>query len=43
MITVDPGYNDIGLYGTPYIASHIMPYYLIPNIVLLLGCDDTWL
>jgi len=41
MITVDPGYNDIGLYGTSYIAPLIMLYYLIPNIVVLLGYNDT--
>ena len=40
MITVDPAYNDIGLYGSSYIASHML-YYLTPNIVVLLGYNDT--
>jgi hypothetical protein len=34
--TVKPSYNDISLYGTLYIASNIMSYQLIPNIVILL-------
>jgi len=29
--TVKPGYNDIGLYDTPPIASDILWYQLIPN------------
>jgi len=28
---VGPGYNDIGLYDTSYIASNILPYQLIPH------------
>jgi len=28
---VEPGYNDIGLYDTPYIASDILWYQLIPR------------
>ena len=27
--TVEPGYNDIGLYDTPYIALDILWYQLI--------------
>jgi hypothetical protein len=34
--TVKPTYNDIILYDTLYIASNIMSYQLIPNIVILL-------
>ena len=34
--TVKPSYNDISLYDTLYIASNIMLYQLIPNIVILL-------
>jgi hypothetical protein len=30
-ITVEPGYNDIGLYGTSSIASDILWYQLIPH------------
>jgi hypothetical protein len=41
MITVDPGYKDVGLYGISYISSHIMLYYLTPNIVVLPGYNDT--
>jgi hypothetical protein len=29
--TVEPGYNDIGLYNTPSITSDIMWYHLIPH------------
>jgi hypothetical protein len=29
--TVEPGYNDIGLYDTPSIASGILWYQLIPH------------
>jgi hypothetical protein len=28
--TVEPGYNDIGLYDTSPIASDFLPYQLIP-------------
>jgi len=28
--TVEPGYNDIGLYDTLSIASYILRYQLIP-------------
>jgi hypothetical protein len=34
--TVKPSYNDISLYDTLYIASNIMSYQLICNIVILL-------
>ena len=31
-MTVEPGYNDIGLYDTPHITSDILWYKLIrPN------------
>jgi hypothetical protein len=29
--TVELGYNDIGLYDTPSITSHILWYQLIPH------------
>jgi hypothetical protein len=29
--TVEPGYNDIGLYGTSSIVSYILWYRLIPH------------
>jgi hypothetical protein len=29
--TVQPGYNDIGLYDSPYITSGILCYQLIPH------------
>jgi hypothetical protein len=29
--TVEPGYNDIGLYGTSPIASDILRYQLVPH------------
>ena len=29
--TVEPGYNDIGLYDTSFIASDILRYKLIPH------------
>jgi hypothetical protein len=31
LITVEPGYNDIGLYDTSPIASDILWYQLIPH------------
>jgi hypothetical protein len=30
-ITVEPGYNDIGLYNTSFMASDILWYQLIPH------------
>jgi hypothetical protein len=29
--TVEPGYNDVGLYYTSYIASHILWHQLPPH------------
>jgi hypothetical protein len=29
--TVEPGYNDIGLYDTSSITSYILRYQLIPH------------
>jgi hypothetical protein len=44
--TVEPGYNDIGLYDTSLIASDILWYQLIPrcylNIVLLVYNDTKY-
>ena len=34
--TVKRSYNDISLYDTLYIASNIMSYQSVPNIVILL-------
>jgi hypothetical protein len=31
LTAVEPGYNDIGLYNTSYIASDILWYQLIPH------------
>jgi hypothetical protein len=31
LITVEPGYNDIGLYDTSSITSDILWYQLIPH------------
>jgi hypothetical protein len=31
MGTVKPGYNDIGLHNTSFIASDILWYHLIPH------------
>jgi len=31
LYTVEPGYNDIDLYDTSYIASDIVWYQLIPH------------
>jgi hypothetical protein len=31
IVTVEPGYNDIGLFDTSSITSHILWYQLIPH------------
>ena len=33
--TVEPGYNDIGLYDTTSIASDILWYQLIPHLTII--------
>jgi len=44
LITVEPDYNDIGLYNTSPITSDVLWYQLIPHCqhnIIILGYNNT--